>query len=247
MKLSLIIPVFNGEMYLQKTFDELNGFFAQKDYLHSIIFVNDGSTDNTKEFLENYKQTQFSLPITVVHLEKNNGKGFAIKTAVEMIKDSADIIGFTDVELPYGLSKIEEGFAYFQSQPDLCCVIGKRIQTHGLEKQYSKYRKFATTCFRWFLPKKIRDIEDTQCGFKIFRANMAKELFRLIKTNRWVFDIELLLAAKYNNFNIHEIPVIIKPSCVGRGRISFLRHGFKILKDLLKVRFYEFRNHYKKN
>ncbi len=239
--LTLLIPVFNGENYLKKTFLELEDFFADKKYLDQIIFIDDGSNDNSFELISNFKEVS-NLNIKIARIETNSGKGAALKKGMTLVGDS-DFVGFTDIELPFGLEVLDQILDKFDKDLDTKLVSGNRKL--GSKKQYSFYRKFYTVCFRVFIPKKLRKIPDTQCGLKVFRASEAKKIFSKIKTNRWVFDLELFLIALENSYKIDFVPVSIKSSCVdGKGGVSFLRHGAFIISDLNRIRKYQRNGYY---
>lgn len=234
--LSLIIPIYNGAPYLPQTFQDLEKFFSRKDWLKEIIFVNDGSTDTTSVLLEQFKK-KTQLSIRLVQLQRNQGKGHALKAGIEMCR-GADFFAFTDVELPYGLPKVEEGYEFLKNNPETVCVAGERVHTGS--RQYSFYRSVGSKLFRLFLPKIIHRIPDTQCGLKMFRSREGKKLFKKIRTGRWVFDIEIFLFLLHSHFIPHFIPVHIKPSCAkGKGGVQFLRNGKEILKELKRIRAYE--------
>mgnify|MGYP002397932091 CR=1 FL=1 len=225
--MTLIIPIFNGAQYISSTCKELSDFCTNENDIDHVIFVNDGSTDRTKEMLENIKK-EYSFSHRVLSYKENKGKGYAIKHALDHTK--TDYVGFTDVELPYGLEKIKEGVLRL----DTCdMVVGSRES--GV--QYSTYRSFMKKLFRLLLPRQIRTIRDTQCGFKLFKKDSAHVLFSKLKTYRWVFDIELFLIAQKENYTVQELPLMIKKECLTpKGGVSFLRDGLHIFLDLIRVR-----------
>ena len=236
----LIIPVYNGEEYLLRTCEELETYFVERRYLKEIIFVDDGSTDNTHIALKNSVPAVLASRVRVLHYKKNRGKGYAIMHALSTIDDAVSFFGFTDVEIPYGLSSFEEAlFKLFESK-DIDVVIGNRKHKDQTQVQYSWYRQFCTRFFRLLLPKPIRAISDTQSGLKVFKGDVGQKLFSLVRTYRWVFDIELLLAVVRGGFSFYEMPVSLKSSCLSRtGGVSLFRHGPRILYDMIRIYLYD--------
>ncbi|EKE06935.1 MAG: glycosyl transferase family protein [uncultured bacterium] len=231
-KISLIIPVYNGAQVLSNTFAKILEFVKKIDVLGQIVFVDDGSTDNTLELLTDFKNTNLNLPITVASYNENKGKGFAIKFAGDYLNNGSDYVGFTDVELPYGLESLPEVQTKL-SKYDI--VVGSREQNE--EKQYSLYRSFMKKIFRLFIPKEVRGFKDTQCGFKFFRTEVFKSIFERVSTFRWVFDIELFLIASMSQYSIYELKVSIDKNLLKKkGGVSLLKHSFYILADLSKIR-----------
>lgn len=233
--LVIIIPVFNGAFELSNTFAALDTWLLfRKDHVH-IVFVDDGSCDETFFLLTRYYETR---PVTTSLLRqtKNLGKGQAVRRAIEEFAGRSVFIGFTDVDLPFGLGAIT--IAEQQLARGLAdVVIGDR--TAGIiSSQYSLYRRLAYRLFRLFLPPELNDVADTQSGCKFFRSELAAQWFSKIRTSRWVFDIELLLLAKNHEAVIYQLPVQRERLVTGRGGLSFLKDGPKILRDLFFVYWY---------
>ena len=238
LRLTIIIPIYNGATYLISTIADLEVFHKAHPF-HEVIFVNDGSTDASLTILTDILAESL-LPSTIHSYEQNKGKGSALALATKNAKPT-DIIAFTDVELPYGLKKITEVITVFQIKSSTDVVIGKREQS---QKDYTPYRLLYTKLFRLLLPQKVRRFTDTQCGFKFFRYHAAIALFSVIQTSNWVCDIELLLAATAQRKIIAEIPVQIKPSCKTRGSISIRTHGRQIINDIQYIKSHEKKGHY---
>lgn len=233
---SIIIPVYNGAAYIASTLQELGDFFATRS-TPQIIFVNDGSTDDTEKILQAERETS-TFPIDIISLKENKGKGAAVKYGFRHVSPDSHYIAFTDIELPYGLSKIEEAIQYMEKREDVHVTVGDR--TKNTEDQYSLYRNFFKRCFRLFLPRAIRHIEDTQSGLKVFRAPAARTIFPRLKTDRWVMDVEIMLIAVRHGYGVYPLPVTIKPQCAtGKGGVSVTKHAWQILKDVYRVKQYD--------
>ncbi|MFH0857898.1 MAG: glycosyltransferase [Candidatus Magasanikbacteria bacterium] len=241
MSFSLIIPVYNGEKYLPQTLKELEVFCRTSPNVRQIIFVNDGSTDTTKKIFEDFDSGKHKNIFSFYTCEKNSGKGYAIQYGITKVNPDVDYVVFTDVEIPYGLDCISDGLKKLEEGFHI--IIGDRTQ--NMKSQYSPYRKFFTKIFRFFIPKKIRHIHDTQSGMKMFQKDVAEKMFSCLHTFRWVFDIEILLMATQNGYNIYELPVQLKDSEVkGKGGVSFQKHSKGILKDMCKIQWYDKKGDY---
>ena len=78
INLSIVIPVYNEELYIEKLFADIIKYFNNKNI--EIIFVNDGSSDGSKELLQNLSNNKnYDLNLNVLNLEKNTGKGNAVR------------------------------------------------------------------------------------------------------------------------------------------------------------------------
>ena len=233
--LTLIIPVYNGAAYLPETFQELLEYYKNVS-APRLIFVNDGSADATQDLLENFAR-QSELLVTVLSLPTNSGKGNAIKYAIEHGEINTSLVGFTDVEIPYTLDKVTEAAEILQTgNYDL--VVADRTQVHT--QQYVWVRKIMATLFRLGIPRTIRSIHDTQSGLKLFRTETARAIFSRVYTSRWVFDLEIFLAAHHGGARVFQMPVSIKPMCLkGRGGVAPFKHAWQIAKDMGLIYRYE--------
>ncbi|MFA7245339.1 MAG: glycosyltransferase [Candidatus Magasanikbacteria bacterium] len=228
----LIIPVYNGAEVLSSTFSKILDFVNNSDILCQVIFVNDGSIDKTQELLQDFKIKNEILPIIICGYEVNKGKGYAIKYASKYVKGDSSFVGFTDAELPYGLSKLLEVQTNL-SKYDI--VVGSRKENE--EKQYSFYRSVMRKIFRLFIPREVTNFQDTQCGFKFFRTEVFQSIFSRVTTFRWVFDIELFIIAVIYKYSIYELTVSIDRKLLKKkGGVSLYKHSFHILADLFKIK-----------
>ena len=146
----LIIPVYNAESLLERTFIELNSYLQFRSDI-KVVFVDDGSTDRTSLFLKMYAASAL-FPLEIVKNSENFGKGYSIKKGLGLCAQ-ADCVGFTDVDLPYGLKKIDEAIDQIKEY-HWDAVVGDRTQIQGV-RQYSWYRKQCARFFRFLLPSKI--------------------------------------------------------------------------------------------
>ena len=239
MKLSLILPVYNGEEHLPETFELLEHALKHDRHTLNVFFVDDGSTDSSysliKSFCDIHPNAQCIRSID------NKGKGNAIRLGIEHAKTDSDIIGFTDVDLPYGIDDLHTVCHLIEDGASI--VIGNR-NLASAEDQYSAYRQITKQLFRIFIPKSVKHIEDTQSGFKFMKASVAPSLFDKIVTDRWVFDIEFLMAGIRSQYNIKEIPVSLRKKAKGRGGIRILKHGPQIAKDLFTIHYYDRKGRY---
>lgn len=227
----LIIPIYNCEKNLHSTFSQLEELSAKIGDGLMIILVDDGSSDNTPTILAEYTGSLKSI-IQILTLPKNQGKGYAIREAVQKYAGESDYVCFTDADLPYSLSSILEVIKK-GSEADI--VVGSRALVHE-QKQYSWYRYILNRIFRLCIPKEIRSIKDTQCGLKAFESRVAEDIFHSIQTFRWTFDLEIFLIAKRRGYQIKEVPVRVrKQSLMEHGGVSISKHAWQIGKDLWKI------------
>lgn len=229
-ELSIIIPCYNEGGKLKDNVVKIQEYLKSKMIIdYEIIIVNDGSKDNTNEIcleLENLNND-----IRYCTYEKNRGKGGAVK---EGIKNSyGKWIVFMDADLSTDLKSIED---VINNRDEYDVIIGSRRNkdTVLVKKQNIIRRITGKSCSiltNMIIPLKI---SDTQCGFKAFEGNFAREMIKKQTLNGFAFDVEYLYISKLNNKNILEIPVDWEND--DDSKVSLLNSSIVFFKDLFKIR-----------
>lgn len=238
--LSVVITQYNEEKNLKeaKVMDRLNNYLQKQSYTWEVIVNDDGSTDDSYNFMENFvkEHPQFTL-IKGNHGGKAAGLLNGIKNA------NGEVVCITDMDMSTPISEIEKLIPYFEK--GFGAVIGSR----GFKREnYSIIRKLAS--FIFITTRKViilPEIKDTQCGFKVFRTDIAKKLFPLLdavkmKVKGWTvtaFDVELLFMVKKAGFKIKEVEVEwsdedISDTKARKGK--FVRESIDMARQILKVR-----------
>jgi len=237
--LSIIIPCYKEEKNLVKTFWVFDNFAKSQKYEVELVFVNDASPDNTLKVLN--EMAEGKNYIRIISYEKNRGKGYAVKTG--MLAAKGEILLFADAD---NATPIEQANKLLAVMDSAQVVIGSRyIEGAHFGKKQPFYRilgaRFLNFFFRIFTGLKIKD---SQCGFKMFRADAAKEIFSRQTFSRFSFDVEILAIAKYLGYQIKEVP--IDWYARGKGTVKPIRDGLKFLWALVILRWNLFRGIYKK-
>ena len=222
MELSVIIPAYNEEKRLASSLKVTLDFLkSKKDY--EVIVVNDGSKDDTAKIASKFD-------IKLVSYEENRGKGYAIKRGIEEAKGR--YILFLDADNATPISEMDK---LLPKLKEYDIAIGSRYLPNSLiERKQPWYRvmigRMGNMVIRLLL---IRGINDTQCGFKAFRKEAAKELFAKLQTYRFGFDIEVLARARKKKYKIIEVPVSWHHT--ENSQVRFLRDSYKTLMDLFRI------------
>lgn len=233
MNLSIIIPAFEEEKRLAKTFIRIVKFFEKKGVQFEIIVINDGSRDNTRavvlEHSKKYKQ------IVLIDNKRNRGKGYSVKKGVEKAK--GDLILITDADLSTPIEEFEKLNKYICQGYDI--VIGsRRIKGSNVRIKQPMYRRVLGRGFGWLAGIiAVKGLKDTQCGFKLFKSNIAKNAFRLQRIDGFTFDVEILFISKKKfAARIKESPIqwIDSPFF---SKVNAFKEMFRMFKDLIKIRF----------
>ena len=168
--------------------------FGRRSETVDLLFVNDGSRDETLELLEHLHQTN-PRRFSFLHLAKNGGKAEAVRQGFLMALDSgADAIGFWDADLATPLAEIEPFCRVLEARPEIDVVIGTRMNLLGHRIERTTVRRYLGRLFARVasLALGVR-IFDTQCGAKLFRVTpRLSRYFSKPFLTRWIFDVEIL-------------------------------------------------------
>jgi dolichyl-phosphate beta-glucosyltransferase len=205
LDLTIIIPAFNDGHKFTADVEAADAFLQEESLTGEIILVNDGSTDDT---VERAQALASRCPrLRLVTYEQNRGKGYALARGVESA--GGRIIMFADAGMcvPYDVARI----ALTMLSLDMCDIaIGSRRMRGSVKKEQPLYRRIgarghAALVHGLGVP---RYISDTQCGFKFYRAAVAKRLFGALITDGFMFDVEIILRAIKDGYRILEFPVL---------------------------------------
>ena len=206
VRVSVILPFFNEAKNAERTTAAVNEFAAANPEYH-FIFVDDGSTDGTAQVLAEHIQATGRRPkIELLRLERNGGKGRALREALS--RCLGEFVCFTDGDLPYTLDHLHllgRGLAEHH------VVIGSRVLGEG--RGGGAARRFYGSGFN-FVVRSILGLEfgDTQAGLKGLRRDVAEHLFGLQRIDGFAFDAELLFLARKFGYRIAEIPARLSDS-----------------------------------
>lgn len=207
MNLSIVIPTLNEEHKIDRDIEETARFLNENGINGEIIIVDDGSTDNTVKVARGVK-VPASVGLNVIHYEPNHGKGYAIRTGMKESK--GDFAMFVDSGLCIPLNAIKTGMNLMQSGTCDIAHASRRHPRSVIKQGTNLERKILSLAFRTIIPPLMgirSSLTDTQCGFKMYRGPVARELYGECKTNGFMFDIEIILRAEKKGYLIAEFPV----------------------------------------
>jgi glycosyltransferase involved in cell wall biosynthesis len=236
--LSIVIPAFNEGARIESALDRVLACVAERGWDAEVLVVDDGSSDNTAAIVQHWMQSHPNLHL--IHNPGNRGKGYSVRNGI--LQSRGQVVMFTDADLS---SPIEEGERLFEA---LDAGADVAIGSRWLDKQRQTihqplYRRFFGRCFN-AVTRKVMGLpyKDTQCGFKAFKRDAAQVIFRLQTIERWGFDPELLFIARRLGYKIVEVPVTWGHD--ERTRISYLRDGTQMLKEMYQIRRNSIRGRY---
>jgi dolichyl-phosphate beta-glucosyltransferase len=229
---SLIIPAYNEANRIERCVRDVAVWRAGRpgglDW--EIILVDDGSTDGTDSAARRAAEAA-RVPLTLLVHSVNRGKGAAIRTGV--LASSGDPVLVSDADLSTPLSEWTKLADKLPAHP---VAIGSRAVDGDLvRKRQPLYRvllgKAGNKVIQLFA---VPGIQDTQCGFKLFRGGVARELFGSARIDRFAWDVEVLYLARRRGYAIAEVPVLWFNSL--ESKVSVWRDTPKTLWDVMRIR-----------
>ena len=229
----VILPVYNEQACIQTTFDAILKYAWGHPHF-TFIFVNDGSSDRTKQIITASIHAAKTHQIQLISYQPRAGKGYAVKRGIDYA--DAEFICYLDSDLAYSLNHLDllvEKLHYAD------VAIGSRSLAIGNSKDLKFSRKVAGKMFN-FLSRKILNLNyrDMQAGLKGFRKPAAKTLFAQQELTGFSFDVELLYLAKKWGYAIVEVPAKVSDQHQTKvSTVNLLQDSIRMLIDLLKIRF----------
>ncbi len=228
--ISLILPAYNEAARIQQTISEAVAYFEQKALTYEVIVAADGN-DGTREIVAEMAQANPNL--RVVGSEERRGKGFGLRQAVPLCQGR--YIGFSDADNKTPITEFDKVLPLLQSGADV--VIGQRPHDGDLiEKKQKWYRQLGSRGFKVFMHFAVGldDIVDTQCGFKFFQAEIARDLFNRQQIDGYMFDVEILYLAEQAGYRIEQIEVRWRDD--GDSRLDLVAGNIRNVQDTLRIR-----------
>ena len=232
INLSIVIPVFNEEQYLKELFLDLKKYFNKEDI--EIIVVNDGSNDDTYNILEKFKKNSYKFKYSLINLDKNFGKGYAVKQGAK--KSTGEYILLQDADLELDLKDSKEIYEMIYKDENINCIFGSRYLSGKLKKHNYFINefigKFNTFIFNILFGQSLSDIH---CGLKIFHRNVYDKIN--LTVNDFGLEIDIASQIIKNNYFIYEVGVSYFSRTVKAGKKITWIDGLKSYFYLFKARF----------
>lgn len=228
--LEVIIPAYNEEERLGRTLARVAEYYESQPYTWRCVVVNDGSKDSTAKIVQDVAECdpRFGL----LEYGGNRGKGFAVRYGI--LRANADRVLFCDADLATPQEETEKLLAAMEAGAPV--AIGSRpLKDSALEVRQPLYRELLGRAFNKCVQLLcVKGIDDTQCGFKMFTAASAQEIFSRCKLDGFGFDFEAMMIARDLGYDIAEVPIRWRHQ--EGSKVVLLRDGPRMLRDLVKLR-----------
>ena len=238
MQLNILFPVYNEEKRLERGITETISFLQryvmpnEEDFSYRLTIVDNASQDATEQIAK-----QLEEKFDPVHYIRIREKGVGAAFRAGIAQNTAEIVGYMDVDLSTDLRHLLQVIRLFSQYPDLCMVNGSK-QAKGARTIGRKwYRNVMSKGLTMVMKSRLSmQSQDAICGFKFFRKDFAEELIAQAdqKENGWFFIIELLIRAERSGRKIVELPVRYTEE--EGGHVHVVRQALDYLRNIEKLR-----------
>ncbi|MGH2587440.1 MAG: dolichyl-phosphate beta-glucosyltransferase [Dehalococcoidia bacterium] len=234
-ELSLVIPALNESRRIPATLTAVHEYLAAQPYRSEVIVVDDGSWDGTSEVVRrSARRFPERVAVRVVQHARRLGKGAAVRSGC--LAARGRVVVYTDADLAV---PIEEVGRVLEAVREGCDVaIGTRVQPDGSDMRASqpRLRRFAGAGFTSMRRRLVaKDIVDSQCPLKAFRAEVVPHLFRSQRLRGWSFDVEILYLAERRGLRLCQVPVVWR-HVTGSNLRPNARLAAQVTWDLVRLR-----------
>lgn len=226
--LSIIIPAHNEARRLGPSLEKIDAFLASQNFSAEILVVENGSNDETLTIARSYQQ---QMPNLRVFSEIERGKGLAVRRG--MLEAVGEYRFLCDADLSMPIEQVKRFIPPVEGGVDI--AIGSRELADSVRYEEPGYRhmvgRIFNTMVRWLV---LPGIQDSQCGFKCFRGEVANVIFSLQTLNGMSFDTEVLFIARLKGYHLQEIAIdwYFDPD----SRVRLIRDSLLMGLDLIRIR-----------
>ncbi|MDP9054196.1 MAG: glycosyltransferase family 2 protein [Acidobacteriota bacterium] len=238
--ISIIIPAFNEEGRLPGTLRRVEQYLCESAWdFHETLVVDDGSTDGTVAAAMTFASC--NPHIRVLRNPGNRGKGYSVRHG--MLEARGDWRLFSDADLSTPIEELEKLWSAVAQGNDEIAIGSRALDRSLIGVHQPGYRETMGQLFNGVMRAATGlPIADTQCGFKLFRADVARELFSRQRLERFGFDAEVLFIAFKRGYTIAEVPV--RWNHVDGSKVGMLT-GLHAFGELAEIRLNSMRGRYR--
>jgi len=226
-QLSIVIPAHNEETRLPRTLEQIFSFTQQQEYESEVLVVENGSRDHTYEVAQQYARRHANLRVLQ---EAGRGKGLAVQRGMLAARGRYRFMCDADLSMP------ADEIAKFlpPALDDFDIAIASREAPGAVRYDEPLYRHLGgrgiNLIIRFLI---LPGLQDTQCGFKCFRDEVAQDVFQHQTLSGWSFDIEVLFIARRRGYRIREVP--IDWYYRSESKVNAVRDALRMIADIFRI------------
>jgi glycosyltransferase involved in cell wall biosynthesis len=230
-RLSLVVPAYNEAARIERTLDSLRAYLERGGPDWEIVVAADGA-DGTRERAAAWAAGD--ARVRVIGTPERRGKGRGVREGVALTRGR--VVGFVDADDKTPIEEADKLLPLLERECDL--AIGSRAAPGAqVEVPQRFYRRVGSRAFGVFLHLVLglRSVRDTQCGFKFFRGEAARDLFARQAIDGYMFDIEILHLAERAGYRVREVGVRWRDD--HDSRLDLVSGNWRNFLDVLRIRF----------
>ncbi len=235
-RISVVIPAYNEAERILPTIGAIAAYMSSRGEPWELIVADDGSKDNTVELLNDLNLVNLNVLVA----ERNGGKGKAVRRGVQAAR--GEFILFADADQSTPVEQFEMLLGPLKNG-QFGIAVGSRAGLSADETRKSLLRQAISKGLQIVVRFGFRiHVKDTQCGFKLFRRDVALDLFSRQRMDGFSFDLELLYLASKKGYKTIEVPVewIDAPG----SKVDATKVSLSFMIDLCKIRYNDLRGRY---
>jgi dolichyl-phosphate beta-glucosyltransferase len=230
-RLSIVIPAYNEELRLPRTIEQIEQYLDGHAVDYELILVDDGSSDGTRQVMD--AAAKRNPRVRIEALPHNRGKGGALAAGVAVAR--GDEVLVTDADLSTPIEELEKLEAALKAGAGVA-IASRAVRGSQVEVPQPFYRVLMGKVFNLIVQVVLLPgVWDTQCGFKLFRSDVARPVFAALTTDGFGYDPEALFLAKRRGVRIVEVPVVWRNSTP--TKVLPFRSSLDMFKHVVRVRF----------
>jgi len=221
-----VIPAHNEQNRLPGSLEQVFHFLEQQSFTSEVIVIENGSTDTTYEIAQQFARQHENLHV----LQSEKGKGAAVQRGMLAAKGEYRFMCDADLSMP-----VEEILKFLPPAiQDFDIAIASREAKGAVRYNEPSYRHLGGRGINLLIQTLILPgLNDTQCGFKCFRAEVAQDIFSHQTLPGWSFDIELLYIARRHGYRIVELP--IHWYHFSDSKVNAVRDAIRMIQDIFRI------------
>jgi dolichyl-phosphate beta-glucosyltransferase len=239
--ISIVIPAYNEEKRLPATLASVLLYLKSRPWRFAeILVVDDGSADGTARVAE--EAGRANPLVGLVKNPGNRGKGYSVRHGV--LESRGEWVLFTDADLSAPIAELDKLMEAAAARGAAVAIGSRALDRSLIGVHQSSFREYAGRVFNLMMRLLTGlPFQDTQCGFKLFERQVAREAFSRQRLERFGFDVEVLFIARRLGARCIEVPVRWNHS--EGTKVSMFRDSLNMFLDLLRVRWNQARGLYR--
>lgn len=228
---TIVIAAYNEEHRLPDSLRKIEAYRRSSGLEAEIVVVDDGSTDGTAAIVRLMSEEMSRLRL--ISYGRNMGKGYALRTGV--LASAGRHVLVTDADLSTPIEELDTLKSHISSQGHDIAIGSRGLGNSDVVQAQPPWRRGMGQIFSKLVRLLVLDdFKDTQCGFKLFSGEVARNLFKDARVDRFAYDVEILALAKKKGYRVAEVPITWKNSTA--SRVSPLVDSLQMVADLVRIR-----------